>query len=317
MITRLSSKTMIDNLSSLTVKDIYQPEHLTRCFISKVKPQRPSLALAGYFGHIEDKRVVLFGQTEINFIKSLPLGHTLPYLKILLERSLSPLVISCALDIPEDMKYAVRVASLPIIVFNEDSEQVYEDIYNYLSYALAEEVSLHGVCVEIFGLGVILTGRSGIGKSECALELVKKGHRLVADDIVFLRKRNSYLVATCDDILKNMMELRGVGVVDVAKLFGLTAVRTRKKVDLFIRLVDYSDWEAAGNARRIDAPYGTKEMMGVKIPEAVCPVSKGRSISEVVELVAKNQLLKIIGYDTTAEFLNAVAEKTAQNLKNV
>ncbi|MDR2400352.1 MAG: HPr(Ser) kinase/phosphatase [Deferribacteraceae bacterium] len=310
MTKEITARSIVCGLPRITPQEVICEEFLDTAVVNSARVQRPGLALAGCMHHIRRNRVQLFGDTEINYILTLSEEGKRDILAELAQHNSSLYVISKALSAPSALIETASRFSIPIALFNEHTMQVYNELAYHLEYALAEETVMQGVCVEVYGTGIIIVGKSGIGKSECALELIKRGHRLVADDIVTLRRMQHYIVASCGEVLLNRIELRGVGVLDISKMFGITSVRCRKQVDLIIKLMDYAEWNDDTTVDRLNTAETHEEIFGVPIPVTRCPVSPGRNMSEIVELVAKNHILKIKGYDATKEFLTQV-NKTA------
>jgi HPr kinase/phosphorylase len=298
----VSARLVIDGLPQIKPQKIFGEAYLDN-MVNSPRVQRPGLALAGCMHHIRKNRVQLFGDTEINYLSTLAGERQREILAELAKHNASLYVISKALPVPLLLTETAERFRLPIALFNEHTMQVYNELTYYLEYALAEETAMQGVCVEVYGAGIIITGKSGIGKSESALELVKRGHRLVADDVISLRRMHRHIIASCNEKLRNRIELRGIGVLDISRMFGVTSVRPSKKVDLIIKLMDYSEWSADNQNDRLNTAELCEEIFGVPIPVIQCPVSPGRNMSEIIELAAKNQILRILGYDSTKEFL--------------
>lgn len=303
----VSASQLIKEVTKLTIDVIYGEELLAQERITSSYVQRPGLALAGYFEHIRMGFVELFGATEINFLKTISNKEQTIVLDKLAQHNKCLFVVTKKQEIPPALIAAAKAHEIPLVRSAENTALTDAEISSYLDYALAPEMVIHGVCVEVYGLGIVITGKSGVGKSECALELVKRGHRLVADDIIFVKRRQHYLVGSSNDILRNHIELRGVGILDLSKMFGLTVIRPRKKIDLFIDFMEYSDWTTHETTDRLGSANARRELMGVSVAQAICPVSPGRNMAEIVELVAKNYILKLLGHDSTAVFTNTVS----------
>jgi HPr kinase/phosphorylase len=298
----VSARSVINGLPQIRPQKILGEAYLDNT-LNSPRVQRPGLALAGCMHHIRKNRVQIFGDTEINYLSTLEPDRQQAILAEFVKHNSSLYVVSKALPVPPSLAETAERFRLPIALFNEHTMQVYNELTYYLEYALAEETAMQGVCVEVYGAGIIITGKSGIGKSESALELVKRGHRLVADDVISLRRMQHHIIASCNEKLRNRIELRGIGVLDMGKMFGATSVRPSKKVDLIIKLMDYAEWSADNQNDRLNTAELCEEIFGVPIPVIQCPVSPGRNMSEIIELAAKNQILRILGYDSTKEFL--------------
>jgi HPr kinase/phosphorylase len=302
----VTARSIVYGLPQISPQSVLGEDFLDTVMVDSPRIQRPGLALAGCMHHIRQKRVQIFGDTEINYLSTLPKDKQSNILLELANHNSSLYIISKALQAPAALVETADARQIPIALFNEHTMQVYNELAYYLEYALADETVMQGVCVEVYGTGIIIVGKSGIGKSECALELIKRGHRLVADDVISLKRKQHYIVASCNEVLQNRIELRGVGVLDISKMFGITSVRPRKKVDLIIKLADYTEWNSDSTVDRLNTEEVQEVIFGVPIPVTHCPVSPGRNMSEIVELVAKNHILRIMGCNTTREFLSEV-----------
>ncbi|MDR2105109.1 MAG: HPr(Ser) kinase/phosphatase [Deferribacteraceae bacterium] len=306
MAKEVSARSIVYGLPQISPSSVLGEAFLDAAAVDSPRIQRPGLALAGCMHHIRQKRVQIFGDTEINYLSTLEEDKQAAILSELAKHNSSLYVVSKALPPPRSLIKTAETHKIPIALFNEHTMQVYNELTYCLEYILADETTMQGVCVEVYGTGIIIVGKSGIGKSECALELIKRGHRLIADDMISLRRKQHYIAASCSEVLQNRIELRGVGVLDISKMFGITSVRPRKKVDLIIKLIDYTEWNSDSTVDRLNTEETQEVIFGVPIPVTRCPVSPGRNMSEIVELVAKNHILRIMGCNTTKEFLSEV-----------
>jgi HPr kinase/phosphorylase len=296
---------LLQNVERLNVSIYSGKEYLTNPIVSS-RVQRPGLALAGYFEHIRGSRVELFGETEMCFLAQLDEKRRRDVLFELAKLSKSVFVVSKNLDVPQELAEAAAAHNIPVVCTSETTVQTDNELSNYLDFVLAPETVIHGVCMEVCGLGIIIVGGSGIGKSECALELVKRGHRFVADDAVTLKRRHHYLVGAASGVLQNYIELRGVGVIDVPLFFGMPSVLTRKKIGLIIHFMNFQEWNEQGSADRLALDKKVRHILGVDVPELICPVSPGRNMAEIVELAATHHRLCLMGHDSTRTFTEKV-----------
>jgi len=278
--------------------------------ISSPRIQKPGLALTGFMEHIHPRRVQIFGSTEISYLKTLETGRQREVLDTLLRTDLACVVVTKDLELPELLpelceQHEVALLKSPLL-----SSVFIEQVQAHLEVLLAATASLHGVLLDVFGVGILLLGKSGIGKSEIALDLVMRGHRLVADDIVDVtRRRADAVTGAGNPIIKHHMEIRGLGIINIKDLFGVAAVRERKKIELVIEL---TEWDPKTEYDRLGVDDRTMRIVGVEVPLSVVPVRPGRNMTTIIEVAARNQLLKLQGHHSArafAERLNrAIAE---------
>lgn len=255
---------------------------------------RPGLAFAGFYSVFSHDRIQIIGNTEMNYLYSLSPEERDKRLAITFEFQIPCIIVTNGNEVPEE---AVRIAdaqAIPILRTSLPTTRLVGALVTFLDRVFAPQVNLHGVLVDVYGMGALIRGRSGVGKSECALELVERGHRLVADDVVVLRRMSKEdLIGRSSDILKYHMEIRGLGILNVEKLYGIAAIVEEKRVDLVVRLEKWDDsveYERLG----IDDKYET--IFDVQIPLYVIPVQPGRNLSIMVEMAALTQRLKNTGF---------------------
>ncbi len=271
--------------------------------------QKPALALAGHLAHVHPQRIQIFGKTELAYLKTLPAEKAKKRINALCYLSISCFIVTSNFDIPQELIDCANRHNIPLLKTPKVSSVLISRITSYLEERLAPEISLHGVLIDIFGVGVLIQGKSGIGKSECALELIVRGHRLVADDAVKLKLRSaSVLIGSAPRVSRYLIEIRGLGILNVKELFGVTAVRYRKRVEL---LVNLKKWHETG-FERLGLDEQTSSILDVDIATVNIPVGPGRNLAIIVEVAARNQLLKLRGYNS-AEVLE---QKLIQEIKN-
>lgn len=301
--------------SRLTV--YYGEEYLKERKISTSDISRPGLELTGFFNYYPAKRVQLLGITEISYAKKLKHEQLLTYMREMCQPETPAFVISTQLDPPEELIEAASEAHIPVLGTKLTTSRVLSNMTNYLDDELAERKSLHGVLVDVYGLGILITGDSGIGKSETALELVKRGHRLIADDRVEVYQQDEQtLMGTAPTILQHLLEIRGIGIIDVMTLFGTGAVRSRTKVSFIIHLANYSKEEAYD---RLGNDTENVSIFDVQVPKITIPVKTGRNLAIIIEAAAMNFRAKSMGYDATETFdrnLNKLIQKNGQEDTN-
>ncbi len=279
--------------------------------ISSSRIQKPGLALTGFTEHLHAERVQVFGNTEISYLRTLPEARQREVLHQLLGSQLACVVVTKNLDIPASLIEACNDAQLALMKTPLLSSVFIQQVQGFLDEALTVSSSLHGVLMDVFGVGILLLGKSGIGKSEIALDLVMRGHRLVADDIVDVTRRKFGVYGAGSAIIKHHMEIRGLGIINIKDLFGISAVRERKKIELVIELVE---WDPSHEYDRLGVEQATFDVLGVDVPLSVVPVRPGRNMTTIVEVAARNHLLKLQGHHSAREFADklnrAIAEGT-------
>ncbi len=265
--------------------------------------QKLGLALAGFTDYIHPDRVQVMGASEINYLRMLDVGARSAALGRLAGMNLCCIILLKGLDAPEGLVELGEREKIPVLRTRAVSSLAVSHITGYLEERLAPRMTVHGVFVEVFELGVLLLGPSGIGKSECALELILKGHRLIADDAVELvRHGPDRLMGAGGKVLRYHMELRGLGVIDVKDLFGVSATGRPRSLDLAVQL---ERWRADAEYDRLGFDQPRIEYLGVHVPVIVIPVAPGRNVATLVEIAARIHLLRQRGYRTSGELLDA------------
>ena len=285
-------------------------------FVQVPRIQKPGLALAGYTKNLHPDRIQVLGATELSYLSELTQRDS--------EKAEEHIAKLCALDIccfiitkdlvpPENLLREVESQNIPLLRSHHQSSTFISLLTQYLEERLLAQTSVHGVLVDVLGIGVLLLGKSGIGKSECALDLVIRGHRLVSDDVVKVRlKLPAVLFGEGNDLLHYHMEVRGLGIINIKHLFGVAAIRERKKIDLVIELVE---WQDGHEYDRLGLEQSTYELLGVKLPLQILPVRQGRNITTLVEVAARNQLLKEMGYHSAVEFEERLEQRMAETAR--
>ena len=291
----------------VTVKTIMKKFNLN-CICGKEGLKRPILVeninragmeLMGFFEHSDLRRIIVFGNKEINYISSKTNEELRPAFEFLINEITPCMIITQGNTCPKELKKIAEKRNFPILLGDNSTNKMIIELMYYLNELMAPKMSMHATLLEIYGRGVLLTGASGIGKSEIALELVRRGHRLVADDRVDLVNINKKLTGTCPELTKGVMEVRGIGIINVASMFGISSYKDRQDVDYVIELKlldeNYS-------FERIDTSDHFKNILGVYIPNIQIPVSSGRNLADLIEVAVRNELLKAQGIDASKEF---------------
>ena len=262
--------------------------------------QKPGLALTGYTTHLHPGRLQVLGNTEISFLQQLPEDQALECIRKICSFPIIGFTVTKGLDPPEELITAAEQAGIPLLVSPHQSSTFISLITKFLEESLLPTTHLHGVLVDVLGVGVLLLGKSGIGKSECALDLILRGNRLVADDVVFIKKKMpASLVGMAGESLQYHMEIRGLGIINIKNLFGVSSIREKKIIDLVIELVE---WDATQEYDRLGIDDAVYTILDVELPHVKIPVRPGRNLTSIIEVAARNYLLKGMGYHSAREF---------------
>jgi HPr kinase/phosphorylase len=255
--------------------------------------QKTGLALAGFDEYLRSGRVLIFGESEMRFLERMTADDRRQALRRLCSRDLPCVIITMGLAHPPEMASEAERAGVPLLRTALSTPIAIARLTTLLEDEMAPSETRHGVLMDILGLGVLMVGESGIGKSECAVDLVVRGHRLVADDTVEIRCRGeAILIGTCPELTRNHVEIRGLGLVNVTDLFGVSATRSSKRIELVVRL---ERWEIGREYDRLGLDAETTDILGVRVPVVTMPVAPGRNIAMLVEVAARNQILRTRG----------------------
>jgi len=269
---------------------------------------RPGLALTGFFERFADKRIQIIGQTELTYMRQLPIDRLVEVSGELFGYNVPMVIISKGIMPPLEF---IKVAdSYDTAVFSSrlSTAELSNRLSAYLDHLFAPSTNVHGTLVDVYGVGLLYTGKSGIGKSEVALDLVERGHRLVADDVVKItRVAPDVLIGTGSELLGHHMEIRGVGIIDIEELFGIRAIRLQKRIEVEVRL---TLWSEAADYERLGLEDQRTTILGVKIPILRIPISPGKNITVISEVIAMNHMLKVYGENSALDF----SEKLSQRL---
>jgi HPr kinase/phosphorylase len=281
--------------------------------ISWGRIQRPGLALAGFQAFIKPGRIQILGESELKYLDTMPAGLRSERIAAICALPVAAFVVTKGQRVPEDLARECRARDVPLLVSDQTTSVVIQSITRILEDELAPTTTVHGVLVDVYGMGVLLLGDSGIGKSECALDLIQRGHRLVADDVVEIRKYpNGTLVGRAAEMIRYHMELRGIGIINIKHLFGVSAVRSSKSIELVIEL---ERWDPTKRYDRLGLDGETYAILDRTRPFLRLPVASGRNIALLIEIAARNELLKTQGYDAAKEFALKVDEQIAKNMR--
>jgi len=275
--------------------------------ITHSQVQKMGLAMTGFVQFINPERLQIIGNTEMAYLKTLSAEEQERVIHQICSLDLSCLVITRNLEIPDSLLQEADERGIPLFRTALRSFDFIERVTKYLEDKLASTTSIHGVLMDVFGVGVLILGKSGIGKSECALDLVLRGHRLVADDMVYIQKRSpSSLIGSGFDVIKHHMEIRGLGIIDIRSLFGVEAIREQKKIELVLELME---WDTTREYDRLGFEEEKNPILGVELPMLRIPVTPARNLTTIIEVAARNHLLKVMGYDSALEFEKKLLRK--------
>jgi HPr kinase/phosphorylase len=256
--------------------------------------QKTGLALAGFHEYLKPGRVLIFGESEIRYLESLDAAARLESMRLALTHDFPCILLTGGFVPPPDLVLEAGRAHLPLLKTSVATPTAIAKLGSLLEDSLAERTIIHAVLMDVLGLGILITGESGIGKSECALDLIVRGHRLVADDTVEVRRRaETILIGACPELTRHHMELRGLGVINVKELFGIASTRSSKRVELVVQL---QRWDPAREYERLGLDDHHYEILGLRVPLLQMPVAPGRNIAILVEVAARNQLLRSRGH---------------------
>ena len=271
--------------------------------LKSISVSRPGLQLSGYFKHFDKTRVQVIGNAENEYLVGLSKEKRYTALENLIKREIPCLVVSRGIEIMPELKELCEKYECPLLRSEKITTVLINDITAYKSEALAPTHVVHGVLVDVFGIGILIVGKSGVGKSEIALDIVNRGHRLVADDSVIIKNINDKLIGKSPRNIRYFMEIRGLGIINVQQMFGPGAISPSKTIDIVAEL---SPWETGKGYERIGNEDVYEEILGEKILKVTIPVTPGRNIPIVLETAARQYRLKQAGYDAAAELMKSV-----------
>ncbi len=279
--------------------------------IDHPRVEKPALAFAGYLSRLNPNRLQVIGSSELGYLAGRNADDARKAVEAVFAQRLAGVVVTCGVEPPEVILNAARRTDTPLFVSDLDSQTLMTHATLYLNHRLAPRTFVHGVFLDIFGLGVLPTGASGIGKSEIGLELISRRHRLIADDMTeFTRERPDVLVGRSPESLRYHMEIRGLGILNIRDLYGAAAITDTKRLRL---VVEFVPWETMKAQDRATGGADDIDILGVRIPRIPIPIRPGRSLAVLVEVATRNQLLKLRGIDSGANFARALRERIERN----
>jgi HPr kinase/phosphorylase len=297
-------------VEKLHLKNLTPDISLDSIKVTQPDINRPALQLAGFFDHFDEERVQVIGYVEYTYLEKLEQERKVEMYNKLLSSNIPCIVYSRQLEPDSDMLEIANKNGVPILQTEKTTSSFMAEIIRWLNVQLAPTISIHGVLVDVYGEGVLIMGESGIGKSEAALELIKRGHRLVTDDVVEIRKvSDDTLIGTAPDITRHFIELRGIGIVDVKTLFGVESVKETQSIDLVIKL---EDWDREKEYDRLGLEEEYTEFLGNKIVCHAIPIRPGRNLAIICEAAAVNYRQKKMGYNAAQELYNRVQKNLSK-----
>lgn len=265
---------------------------------------RPGLQLADFFDHFEPTRIQLIGRMETAYMERLPADDQVRKWEALLERKIPALILCHGSTVTEELMAAAKRHDVTVLITEAHTTEVMSSVIRIVKKEVAPRITIHGVLVEVYGMGLLMLGESGIGKSETAVELLKRGHRLVADDAVEIKAIDVNIIqGEAPELIRHYIEMRGLGIIDVRQIFGLGAVKPYQNIHLVVNL---ELWKENSTYDRLGISENTVEILGVRIATVTIPVSPGRNLAVILEVAAMNQRQKLMGYNAAVEFTRTI-----------
>lgn len=287
-----------------SLEPLYLPDH--EVLVSCRDVNRPGLPLIGFFDHFEPQRIEIIGKVEYLYLASLSPEERMARISAFLAKKPVAVIITSSIEVQENVLVYARQYEVPVLRTSQPTTAFMSALIASLAVHLAPRTTRHGVLVEVYGEGILILGDSGIGKSETAIELVKRGHRLIADDAVEIKRvSDKTLVGSAPELIRHYVELRGIGIVDIRRIFGMGAVKMSEKIDLVIQL---ELWNPEKSYDRFGTETEYVDIMGLNIPQYTIPVKPGRNLAVVLEIAAMNHRQKKMGYNTGAEMERKLLE---------
>ena len=298
-------------IEEFQLEKLYMPEK--KIYIESSDISRPGLPISGYYGYFDPLRIQILGKTEYGYLEDFPRNVQLERLEQFLSQKPAAVVVTSSLEVSPEFIAIAKKNDVPLLRTDWRTSEFTANLISSLKVSLAPRITRHGVLVEVYGEGMLILGDSGVGKSETAIELVKRGHRLIADDAVEISKvSEKTLVGRAPEIIRHYSELRGIGIVDICRIFGMGAVKETEKIQLVVKLEHWIEGKAYD---RMGLDNETVEILGINIPSITVPVRPGRNLAAILEIAAMNQRLKKMGYNTAEEFNKKLEEEFASKMQ--
>lgn len=291
-------------VENFDLETVYDSGDIEERRITAADATRPGLQLAGYYDHFGPDRIQIVGNMEHAYLDHLTSSDRLQSARQLFEKNIPALVITRNHEVHSEILEAAKEFKTPIFRTNLSTSEFSSELIKFLKIELAPKVSMHGVLVEVNGEGILILGESGVGKSETALEIVKRGHRLIADDQVEIRKvSETTLLGSAPEVIRHLIEIRGIGILDVKELYGVSSVKSQENIDFVINL---ELWDEKKTYDRLGLTEETTEILGIKVPSITIPVGPGRNLAIIVEAAAINYRVKKMGYNAAQDLVSRV-----------
>jgi HPr kinase/phosphorylase len=288
-------------IKEFSLECLYTPDNLAELVIASTEVNRPGLQIAGYFEYFDEKRIQIIGKAEESFLANFTSEKANERMEELFAHKPSAAVVCRNLNVPEAFIELARKYNVPLLRTAVSTSTFSSSLIAFLNVQLAPRITRHGVLVEVYGEGILLLGESGVGKSETAIELVKRGHRLIADDAVEIRRvSDKSLVGTAPDNIRHFIELRGIGIINASRIFGAGAVKLTEKIDLVINI---EQWDVNKAYDRMGLEEQTTTILDLPVPSLTIPVKPGRNLAVIIEVAAMNHRQKKLGYNAAEDLL--------------
>lgn len=288
-------------INRFNLTEVHLPAPADELFVYSADLNRPALLLAGFTDYFDARRVQICGRVEMSYLEHLSEDERNKAIELLFSYEPNCIIVTRGIPVFEKMIECAAQYKVPLLSSTESTSNFMSEAISYLNVALAPRITRHGVLVEVYGMGILIMGESGVGKSETAIELVKRGHRLIADDAVELRRvSNRSIVGQAPENIRHFIELRGVGIINVRRIFGMGAVKVSEKVSMVINL---EQWQAGKTYSEVDIDSQKTSILDVEIPCSTIPVKPGRNLAIIIEVAAMNLRQKMMGYNAAHELL--------------
>ncbi len=299
-------------IDEFTCEKLYEATNIDNIMISTADVNRPALQIVGYFDYFDPDRIQVMGKVELTYLEQFPAEKRKSLLRPLFERPIPCLVITRGMQVQPEMTELAKEYDITLLRTEETTSEFVSALISYLHVQIAPRKTRHGVLVEVYGEGILILGESGVGKSENAIELLKRGHRLVADDAVEIKRVSSKtLVGSAPDIIRHFVELRGIGIIDVKEIFGIGAVKDTESIDMIIHL---EHWKEGKQYDRLGMVDEYTNIMGINVPSLTVPVRPGRNLAIIIEVAAMNNRQKRMGYNAAVELNNRLMKQMQETL---
>ena len=298
-------------IDEFKLETVYLPDLPDNILITCSRVNRPGLQMVGFYDHYEQARLQIIGKVENLFLNQLPKEERERRIEDFFRSQPVGVIVTSSIEIQSETLEMAEKYSVPLMRTKERTSEFMAALIAFLNVELGPRMTRHGVLVEVYGEGILLLGDSGVGKSETAIELIKRGHRLIADDAVEIKRVSATTLVGCaPELIRHYVELRGIGIVDVRRLFGMGAVKETEKIDLVINL---ETWQDGKMYDRLGLDEETTDILGIKVPSITLPVCPGRNLSVVIEVAAMNNRQKRMGYNTAQEFNKKLMDSMSGN----